>query len=108
MSDEMYFTHSDIFDCKICNKQIPLIYYDEYNDSCNVCYIIQQDEDRECRICKLMKKPSVFERPYLTKCRKCAAERARRKIPCNNCGKLISYGSMSKHIKICNDDFIRL
>ena len=42
---------------------------------------------------------SLFERPYLTKCKKCAAARAATKVQCE-CGMLVDFGTLSKHRKM--------
>jgi hypothetical protein len=57
-----------------------------------------------CKTCMQTKSRALFPKggTYAYKCNSCIAEDYRRKIPCNTCGKLISYSNMSKHMFVHN------
>ena len=54
---------------------------------------------KKCRVCKEEKNLDLFEIPYLTRCKKCAADRASTKIRCEKCDMEFSLGYKSKHEK---------
>lgn len=54
---------------------------------------------KKCRVCKEDKNLDLFEIPYLTRCKGCAAKHASTKIKCEKCNIEISLGYKSKHEK---------
>ena len=57
-----------------------------------------------CKTCNQNKCKSLFPKggTYAFKCNSCIADDYRRKVPCETCGKLVSYSNMSKHMFIHN------
>jgi hypothetical protein len=53
-----------------------------------------------CKTCDLFKTRDLFPKAtsHTHKCNSCIAEVHRRKIPCEICKKIISYGNMNKHM----------
>lgn len=80
----------DTFICPTCNKNIPSQFYSTENYSCNVCYKLLLNIDQPCDTCKLVKNIHLFERPYLRRCKECAAKESREKyskakVQCEYC-----------------------
>lgn len=85
--------------CSRCLKVgVPPEYYNIEKDLCLCCEEILIGGTKICTRCKREKDINTFERPYLIKCKECAANRARRRILCV-CGDYTTLASKSKHIK---------
>jgi len=99
---EQYNEYKDEYNC--CTKcyriKIPDLYFNKNTNICKACEEFQLNQDKLCRYCNITKNINLFERPYLTKCKRCAADRSAIKVPCETCGKLYDKGSLSKHKKI--------
>ena len=96
-----YNSHKDNYNC--CSKclriKIQDIYFNKESRICKCCEEISYGGNKQCRLCNETKDISLFERPYLTKCKKCAAVRAATKVQCE-CGMLVDFGVLSKHRKM--------
>jgi hypothetical protein len=61
--------------CEICLKiDVPSKDYNSNLKICKTCEKISSDIDRTCNTCNETKRISLFEKPRLTRCKKCAAE----------------------------------
>ena len=62
--------------CSICNAiDIPEYYFITDKAICLCCYNISKGGEKECKICKQLVNINKMERPYLKKCKECAAKR---------------------------------
>jgi len=99
-----YNTYKDEYNCchKCYRTKIPDIYFDYTTNTCKACDEIALNQDKLCRYCITTKNISLFERPYLTKCKRCAADRSAIRVQCDICNKTYDKGSLAKHKKIHN------
>jgi len=99
-----YNTSKDEFNC--CNKclrtKIPDIYFNKSTSTCKACDEISLNQDKSCRHCNNTKNISLFERPYLTKYKRCAADKSAIRVQYDICNKYYDKGSLAKHKKIHN------
>ena len=94
------------FNCNNCNRNVDKCYYIFDKLLCNVCDRILQGGNKECRVCKELKDISLFERPYLTRCKACSLRLAKEHYKENKdeyvncwCGKVVKFFSLSQHKK---------
>jgi len=99
-----YNQHKDEYNCcyKCYRVKIPEIYFNISSNTCKACDEIALNHDKLCRYCNTTKNISLFERPYLTKCKRCAADRSAIRVDCDICHKQYDKGSLAKHKKIHN------
>jgi len=73
-----YNTYKDEFNC--CNKclrtKIPDIYFNKTTNTCKARDEIALNQDKLCKYCNNTENITLFERPYLTKCKRCAADKS--------------------------------
>jgi len=98
LKEEIYNENKDINMCCCVCKAIKLDskYYVKELNLCICCDEILKGGQKKCSMCKELFDIDMFERPYLLKCKKCAAERAKKVIKCE-CGMNITIGSQSYH-----------
>jgi uncharacterized protein YuzB (UPF0349 family) len=60
---------------------------------------LKEGGDQTCRICNVTKSIELFERPFLTMCKSCAADKATKTVECDVCHKVVQYGNYAKHKK---------
>jgi uncharacterized protein YuzB (UPF0349 family) len=60
---------------------------------------LKEGGDQTCRICNVTKSIELFERPFLTMCKSCAADKSPKTVECDVCHKIVKYGNYSKHKK---------
>jgi uncharacterized protein YuzB (UPF0349 family) len=60
---------------------------------------LKEGGDQTCRICNVTKSIELFERPFLTMCKSCAADKSSKTLECDVCHKIVKYGNYSKHKK---------
>jgi len=91
----------DEYNCchKCYRTKIPDPYFNKSTNTCEACDEIALDQDKLCRYCNNTKNISLFERPYLTKCKRCAADRSAIRVQCDICNKYYDKGSLAKHKK---------
>jgi len=97
--------HKDEYSCchKCYRTKIAYLYFNESTNICNTCNEIELNQDRLCRYCNTTKNISLFERPYLTRCKRCAANSSAIKVKCDICNKICDKGSIAKHKKMHNN-----
>ena len=92
--------------CINCNRNVRSCYYVPDKSLCNVCDKILKGGNKKCRVCKEEKEISLFERPYLTRCKQCSnkaskehyKQKEEHSIKCE-CGKLVSYFYYFDHLE---------
>ena len=71
---KLYEQFKNEFNC--CSKcyrvKITDLYFDKVANICACCNEISMNQDKVCKYCNTTKNVSLFERPYLTKCKQCA------------------------------------
>jgi len=96
--------HKDEFNCchKCLRTKIADLYFNKSTNTCNACNEMELNQDILCRYCNLTKNITLFERPYLTRCKKCAANSSAIKVNCDICNKACDKGFIVKHKKYHN------
>jgi len=93
--------HKDEFNCchKCFRTKIADLYFNKSTNRCNACTEIELNQDKLCRYCNTTKNISQFERPYLTRCKRCVANCSVTKVNCDIYNKECDKGSIAKHKK---------
>ena len=100
MKQEQYEKNRSLSNC--CSKCFSINIVDHcFNKETNTCLCCEEittGPPKVCRHCKELKDLTEFERPYLFRCKSCAAKRARNKITCE-CNQIITVGARHLHCK---------
>jgi len=79
--------YKDEYNCchKCYRTKIPDLHFNKLTNICNACSEIELNQNKLCHYCNTTKNISLFKRPYLTRCKRCAADSSAIKVNCDIC-----------------------